>query len=284
MVNGSVAPSTKKIYTGFEQEYLRFCNGLDLPPTGKRCGKSVELWVASLSERHLAYTTILTRLSAIRHMFRRSNLPRSFESDRLRLMLKGLKSEASQRVVRLRKSPVTLSHLRRLGQAADILGSHLALQFKAMIACAFYGFLRPSEYCSTSSNHALKQKDVRFSTRHRDACYLTLHSYKHSQGVATIKVVDMPNAPLKPVSLLRRYVARSPKTASSELLFPVSASEFGRTLKTVAEAANITSKLTPHCLRHEGATWGSKQGWSQVRIQAHGRWKSNAYKTYIQPY
>ena len=149
-----------------------------------------------------------------------------------------------------------------------------------MIALAFYSFLRPPEYCVTTSNHNICWEDVRFSKGDRKI-RLTLKSFKHSQGR---RIVQVESAEVCcPVTRMRRY-KKLTKTNRGSPVFDVTATEFRRILRTTRKVAGIKRKLTPHALRHGGATWGGRQGWPDARIKAHGRWNSDAYKRYVRGY
>lgn len=276
LLDASVASSTAKVYRQHEMEYLEFCDALGLSAVGRASKKAVQYWVASLSGRGLGHGTVLSRLSAIRHMFRRCGVPIEFESDRLQLILKGLKR--SPQSAKGLKQPVTVSHLRRLCGAADHLGGG-ARGFRAMVAVAFFGFLRPSEFCESKAGHHLRWGDVKFAKD--GGCVLELRSYKHSLEPAKISIGCVPARCPQPVVLLKDYCGSRSGVRKGDSLFDMSTREFGRLLGEMCEVAAIKTKITPHCFRHGGATWASRQGWSDSRIRTHGRWRSGAYISYI---
>ena len=153
-------------------------------------------------------------------------------------------------------------------------------QFIAMLAVAFYGFLRPSEYCITPSNHHLNWNDVQFSKKGKQV-RLFLRSFKHSKGKSTI--VLHPAKICCPIYWLKRYRSLFANCHHTPL-FDMTAKDFHRVLKNLCDTAKIKTKLTPHSLRHGGASWASKQGWPDARIKAHGRWRSDAYKWYVRAF
>ena len=114
--------------------------------------------MAHLCRQGLAYSTIPLHLSAGRHFFRNLGAPLRFDTDRLQLLVQGIKWQASK--PRNSKFAVTPSHLLRLRDAAAGMSGVLALRFRAMIGC---GFLRLSEYYVTARSHHLRVKDVRFA-------------------------------------------------------------------------------------------------------------------------
>ena len=115
------------------------------------------------------------------------------------MLLKGFRSESTAGT----KTAVSSSHLLRLDRAAEILAPRVACQFRCMMAVAFYGFLRPSEFCTTASSHALLFGDVHWS-KDKTSCHLTLRLFKHSKTEARVKLVDNSGKPLKPVLSVKR--------------------------------------------------------------------------------
>ena len=276
LIGASVCPASAKIYKKYFNKFEKFCDDMGLFYRTEACKSSVELWIAHLKKEGLAYSTVLTHISALRHYFRKLDLKVSLDSERLKMLLKGFRNESKAGS----KTAVSSSHLLRLDRAAEILAPKVACQFRCMMAVAFYGFLRPSEFCTTASSHALLFRDVHWS-KDKTYCHLALRSFKHSKTEARVKLTDNSGEPLKPVLLLQQYLDLFGYKPPGAPLFDVSAQEFGKILQYVAGRAGIKSKLTPHCFRHGGATWARKRGWTAAQIQVHGRWKSDAYLSYI---
>ena len=275
MESALTAPSAK-IYDRCVGRYVEFCEDIDVVafPAG---AASVELWVAHLSKEGFAHGTVLGHLSALKHHSKCQGWKADFQSDRLDLMLRGLKKGPQGKASTRR--PVTLSHLRRLSKAAAVLGEREAVRFVAMGLLAFFGFLRPSEYCVSGSGHHMRRSGVKVSKDGRQ-CRLTLESHKHSDGPAVVLIRDDECGPLRPVASLRRYLELY-HVAAGGPLFGLSQKEFRGSLEEVRRAAGVKSHITPHSFRHGGATWAAAAGWPDARIRAHGRWHSDAYKAYV---
>lgn len=278
LVAMSVADSTADVYGRHEKEFLHFSEKFSLAIDS---AATMELWVASLSRKGLGHGTILSRVSAIKHMFKKRGLTAVFDTDRFHLLLQGVKRLASGQK-KVAKAPATISHLRRLGRAAGILGHGVdgACRFRAMVTLAFFGFLRPSEYCRSAAGHSLRVGDVRFLKR-RSAMTITLHSYKHSKAPSVVSIDDVSVEGVRPVARMHDYYKVRAAAGKDAPLFDILAKDFRYLLDEVASSASIKTRLSPHCFRHGGATWASKAGWSDARIRAHGRWRSNAYLSYI---
>lgn len=277
LMNQALAPSTKKAYTKQLFKFKSFCQdiGEELPQAFQN--ESVELWLAHLKEGGAACSTIRSHLSALRHHCLLHNTPANLNSPRIQLILKGIQREAVTGLPP--KRPVTLSHLRRLINASQTVhGEGLEHnRFSAMISLAFYGFLRPSEICTSSAKHELKWTNVKFGTK-KHSVRITLVTYKHSQQANSIKI-KRTNTKSCPIKWLKRY--KNTYKNKGTAVFPITVRDFQTTLEKMKQKAKIKTHITPHCLRHGGATWASNQGWTDAKIKAHGRWRSNAYTRYV---
>lgn len=278
LLDKALASSTKKVYTNQVNKFIKFCTELKLGlPGGYRDG-SVELWLSKLRKEGAAYSTIRSHLSALRHHCIRYDIEARLDSSRIRLLLKGIKRDSGEQAS---KAAVTISHLKRLiDTSRRILDLRRHTKFEAMATVAFFGFLRPSEFCVTKAGHYIKWKNVKFSKRGNDV-KIALSSFKHST-VGGLIYLNSRESSICPVECLKRYRKKF-EGAHGEALFEITLEEFQKTLEMVRKGAGIRTLLTPHCFRHGGATWAGKQGWTDARIRTHGRWKSDAFKKYVRP-
>ena len=271
-MDNALAPSTRKVYQKSVGKFREFCQGMDIDLIDD---EALELWVTHLSDEGVTPGVIKSHISALRNYSLKQKLPLHLDNPRLKLLLKGSEKSKSRHVAR----PVaTLSHVIRLVKAAKACYHNKNYrEITAMITLAFFGFLRPSEYCITKAGHNLRWKDVQFS-RNNKSVKLSLRSYKHSQGQSKVYLSKVKECcPVEHLNKYRGTFAHS----HGEALFNVTAKEFEAKLKSLLKSANIKTHLTPHSLRHGGATWASQQGWPDARIKAHGRWRSDAYKRYV---
>ena len=152
-----------------------------------------------------------------------------------------------------------------------------------MILVAFFGFLRPSEFCVTERGHYLTWGAVRLS-RYGKHLTLRFSTFKHSTSEKKVKVESLEDAGLCPIKAYSDYAGSITRKKSTGPVFAVPAREFARTLAKLRLSAGIKSRITPHSFRHGGATWASKRGWTDLQIRIHGRWSSGAYDTYIKDF
>ena len=152
---GSVTVGTQRNYAMVMEKLNKFCvsNGIK----DKFSSSTIELFVTDLSQQQkLSHSTIQANLSAIRHYCNSNNIGITFDTPRLKLLLRGVrKVEVGAKPPRP-TNRVSKNHLKRLCAAADILfNSACARMYKAMFTIAFFGLLRPSEVATQVRAHAI---------------------------------------------------------------------------------------------------------------------------------
>ena len=250
-----------------------FCSRLNISERRKFQLSTLEQWIASLYSDGMSHATILGHISAVKHHCMVNKLSHDLDSKRIRALMRGIKR--SQPLPKEKKS-VSLKQLVKLvKRSGDILPKKENLLFNAAVTLAFYGFLRPSEYTLSKAGHHLLRKQVVVGKR---TILMTLSSFKHAKSSAEI-IVQATNDKACPYLHLRKYLDCYP--ASSEgALFTITHTDFRSMFNAVRDYCGL-SDITPHSLRHGGATWAGIQGWPNARIRAHGRWQSDAYKVYV---
>ena len=235
--------------------------------------KSVEYWVVKLANMGKSHGSILSSVSAVKFFCTKEGKKLNFATARLKLILRGIKNSGPIQ----RPAPVVSYDqlVAMVRSSRKVLGKSKGNRFAAMITCAFFGFLRPSEYCITSSGHELKSGDIDITD---SQITLTLTTFKHSKGPAMVRIHRVAG-PACPVYRVSKYLKVRCKTVNT--FFHVSYKTFCDEFARVAVVAGLQDNVTPHALRRGGATWASLQGWSDSRIRAHGRWSSGAFKKYI---
>lgn len=175
---------------------------------------------------------------------------------------------------------LTVFELKSLMRASAHLDKSLHSCIKAMFSVAFFAFLRPCELATAPSSpqHQLRRGSVKFTNK---AITITFSSFKHSTGKpAVVRVERRVGCYECPWTNLWDYL-ESTSLKENDLLFPHAVTFVQRTLDRCAKIAKQGTRITLHSFRRGGATWASHQGWSVLRVQAHGRWKSDGYKSYI---
>ena len=250
-IDNTITPTTKRLYKKRVKKFRQFCRWQNLASDGDEVINSIEYWVANLNREGASYQVVLGCPAAVCFWLKRAGLTSNLDSQRLRLMLRGLRRVAPATV---KKHPVTVSYLTRVMQAAGILGTKEPRRFKAMAAVAFFGFFRPSELCMTDAEHYLRVKDARISDLNLLHCHLKLCSSKQSRRPALLNLYDFPEEEVKPVRLLRKYIKSLGQVGRRSPLFAITARQLGKMFVEITQEAQIRRKFTPYCFRHGGAS------------------------------
>ena len=177
--------------------------------------------LADTASKGLQHNTIKTHFSASRHHCIRHKIPHTIHSPRLHLLLKGLARCSTKTPVSA--AGVSTKHLKSLARVSKVLHNNKDhCQLMAMMTVAFYGFLRPSEYCVTPSANHLNWNDVQFSHKKRYV-RLTLRLYKHSKAKSIIQLQSKKIC--CPIYWLKKY-CRMFAVCHSNPLFDMSANRF----------------------------------------------------------
>lgn len=268
-IRQSVTTGTMSSYKRFKDRYTSFWKSHKLAPYSS---ESMESWVVQLAEDGRSHGSILSHVSAIKFFCSMEGRKVKFATSRLKLILRGIKNSGP---INTTCAVITLEQLVQMVKWAKVLGAKKAKRFSAMVTCAFFGFLRPSEYCVTGSGHEVLARNAHVSSSYVD---LKFNSFKHSKSPANIRI-EAQGGPSCPVHRLKRYIKVLKKSRGP--LFPIKYKEFVTEFNQVVEAVGVGCKVSPHALRRGGASWASLQGWSDSRIRSFGRWSSNAFKKYI---
>jgi integrase len=247
----SLSEGSKKSYDRFYNQYKMFCSEHKLK---KFSTSSMELWVTNLAQEGKKHSAILSHVSAVKFFCVKKNSEVTFATHKLKLILRGIKN--SQGRTQKKTQAISLDQLHTLiTKAEQVLWSIDGRRFSAMVSCAFYGFLRPSEYCISSAGHHMSVGDVCFS---KGAMEVHINSFKNSAESASI-MIKAVGGKTCPFRLVKRYLKHL-KPSRSSPLFEVTTAEFRKELSVVLKDSKIEGWVTPHSLRRGGATWASIQG------------------------
>lgn len=271
----SIGSSSRKLYDKHYEKLAEFGNALGVEdPVSLVQPDIIGAWIVDLYDSGLSHSTILSHLSAIKHFCYSSDIEVTFDTKRTKLLLKGIKNAGPPLSSKKRLSHKSLMKL--VASSSLHFSDDQVHQAKAMVTLAFYGFLRPSEYCSDTP-HSLSKGQVLLKDSH---ITLKFSTFKHSREPVKIKIACTKDSTC-PVKALRRYMKTPLYQLPSNSVFSTTMALWRSQFKGWCKSAELKTLYTPHCLRHGGATWASSNGWPDSRIRAHGRWHSNAFRTYI---
>ena len=252
----------------------------------------VAKFVAFLSLRGLAASTIATYLSGLAFYLKLNGMTDYTNNFLVRKLLRGVKLERKGNDSRL---PITLSILTKVLSNLDMVAysNFESCLFKASFSLAFFAFLRVGEITGGKpSRHALCINDVTFGTLEGLAgMFINLRSSKTDQlgQGKTLFLARAIGSPLCPVIMMEKYLAGRPLVPGQLFVHfdgsPVTRFQFSRVLnKAVSFIEGLpTNRFTSHSFRIGAATCAAMHGFSNEQIQEWGRWKSSCVKRYIRP-
>lgn len=253
-------------------------------------------WTLCLFVTHLAdslrYSSIKVYLSAVRSL----HVDQGF-TDPLENCLQ------LPRVIRgIKRSQGTLPTNPRLPVSSDILRIiHSAMDFNlfddvmfwASCTLAYFGFLRSAEFTVSSlsafnPNCHLSVADVAVDVPLNPSCLqIFIKASKTDPFRKGCKIlIGRGSPPLCAVQAVVSYLARRGNHPGPLFLLenglPLARSFLTDRLRAILLAAGIPGNFSSHSFRIGAATSAARAGLPDHLIQVLGRWKSDAYKQYIQ--
>lgn len=256
-------------------------------------------WVASLGDRRLQPKTIKGYLSSVRSLHVDAGIPfEACESATVQRLIRGIKRYYGERE-RNPKLPILLPILQKLAAVCGDLNLIENLNFDAAIKLAWAGFLRTGEFTVNSGKNFdptenLCRSAVEFIPNITDPSHirLTLPASKTDpfrKGVSILIARAPPEAASTcAVLALRSLFLRDPQPLSSPLFregsgCALTRKSFISVLKTrITQIGLDPSKYSGHSFRRGAASSAATAGYSDYEIQLLGRWRSDAYKLYLE--
>ncbi|XP_070174273.1 uncharacterized protein [Littorina saxatilis] len=288
LLKSSLAPSTQTSYrrawTLFVEFADKHCLAKEPPiPVG-----TIALFISFLTNKSYKPATISSYVSALGYIHKMYAVPDPTSSFMIQKLL-----QAGHKRTPAHDSRLPLSK-KLLLQLLDSL-THIVVSpfdkalYSAMFSLAFHAFLRVGEITVRNrqdpSPHLISSQQVALSNGKITLKFL---SFKHdSCGRAfTLTIQPGSSACHCPVALLSAYFQlRSPGNS------PLFACASGRPVlrkefETVLKRALVFCQVDPshyhsHSFRIGAATAAAERGLSDAQIRQLGRWKSDAFKTYI---
>jgi hypothetical protein len=248
--------------------------------------------------RPLQPKTIKAYLSSVRSLHVDAGLPfDAIESPTLQRLIRGVKQYYGEKG-RRPKRPITLSILQAI--TSPSLAGDLSVISNAVLDAAFKvawsGFLRTGEFTLGDRAEfdpvmALTRDSVQFLPSFDTPTHvrLTLPASKTDpfrQGVSII-IAAVPGLLTCPVAALKNLFTVHPLPLKSPLFAdalgaPLRRSSFISELKRRITLTGLDStEYAGHSFRRGAATSAAAAGYSDYEVQLLGRWRSDAYKLYI---
>ena len=284
----SVSPNTLRTYNSGFRQYTTFCAQLGVTPFPLN-SRVVEDFCVVLSRR-VGYKTIKVYLCGVQlasrlrgHTAVISNMPRLY------YVLRGIRRSQGRSHVRPKRVPVTIPHLRSILQClANNYHPYDRDMLTAALLMAFFGMLRISEYTVPASDlfdpsQHLSPNDITINWFRQSASIYLRQSKSDPfrQGV-TIRIAATGND-LCPLRALLMFLVRRGNRPGPLFLFHDNRYLLRAHIATLLQQHNSPPlHFNTHSLRQGGATALAAAGTPQYVIQILGRWRSDAFKRYLE--
>ena len=208
---------------------------------------------------------------------------------RLTYVLRGVRRAQVARSPRQRLpiTPALLSALREVWSPDSC--RYTSVMLWAASCLAFFAFLRSGEFtCSSMASFSLAPGDIRVDS-HADPQVLEVHlrvSKTDPFGKGSSIFMGRTHADVCPVTAMLGYLALRPSVPGPLFIYedgsPLSRTRFVRAVRLALQKIGVDASLYGgHSFRIGAATTAAHLGLGDALIQALGRWKSDAYMSYI---
>ena len=304
------AYSTFKSYRSAQNIYLKWCaknfvKPLPVDPT------VIQFYMAQRSTK-VAISSIKKDLSAIRDLSICYGFPIEWKHfTNIKLIKHGIKNIFGDKTSDIRAG-VTFNILKLFYKHFD-MNQYDDLMFFTWLVIMVFNMLRPGEGAAENksvspfnsnkaSQSALWGRNLHLILNENDNSKVkyaiidlkATKNAKHNQIVETI--IGEGIDPLNPLKLLLAYLCKrhqlsqfNPKLKLTPIapLFCwldgsiLTVNDSSKIIKDLAKLCNLKGKFTNQSLRIGGATSYAQRNYSNIAIQKAGRWRSNAFKSYI---
>ena len=283
LLDAALASSTRKSRRSQLQCYSDFCHQYNL--NCFPCDASQARLYASFLSELMSPASISNYLSAVWSQQRSLGFE-SYSSDYiLRLILRGIRRLKT--LSKKARRPLSKQDLLSFFQEINTLDPR-DLCFWAALTLAFRALLRKCHF--TSSTHNLHWRDVSIYPDHLILVLPSSKTDQFSEHPHRIVLNASPGSPLCPVFWLSELSCVF-KPLETDIVFrlpsppglvPMSYSWFSSRLKALATAIGLDPvTVSPHCLRHGGASFMSALGSDLIDVRARGCWASSSVFTYL---
>lgn len=252
------------------------------------------LFISFMDLEGLSPGTIRVYLAAVRSLHIEEGYPYTLDASlRLRRALRAITIKGSQHT---QKMPITFDILQRLHSVLPLTYDGVVL--RAAMDLAFFGCLRASEFCASSTNPTgsdyICLRDVGFASS-QGIDYLRIRIKSSKTDTTRVGFTVCIGCTGSIVCghcsvLLLAKAARSlsaPRTTSSPLFQLASGAALtkpyfiSRVRSALSSIGIDATRYSGHSFRAGAATTGALVGMTDYELQLLGRWSSDAYRRYI---
>ena len=289
LLQASISANTAATYNTAIKVFKQFLHKFNFPLIMPINIQHIVLFISYCFEKGHTPNTVNTYVAGINYFHKLSGFPDISESFLVKKMLEGCSRLRRQKDIRL---PITNAVLRDICTVLPRIcySQYESKMFKAAFLLAFYGLFRIGELVAPSNMHedkTLMFSNVSVNMREKKV-NVTLKVTKTNQsGPSTIlKIPCEQDKKVCPVSAVYEFCSVRPKGDGPFFCHtngsPVTRYQFSSVLaKCIRRVRPGCSNIKSHSFRIGRATQLFALGVSTEKIKSLGRWKSDAYKTYI---
>ena len=296
LLHAAVAPGTHKTYATGWEAFSRFCQQQSsLVPGTPAVPADIRRFIAWLSLQAKAPATIATYVSAVGYAHKIRGWADPTQDFLVSKLLEGCRRDRPSTDARI---PVTLSMLTRIVRALPNVCTSVyeAQLFKAAFLAAFFGFMRIGEFAADSKTRiqpsVIKAADIHFD----EGLSVTIsfpRSKNNQKGLSQVirlqKAMDS-HSTVCPVKALTTFAEARPASPDDCPFFrhfggcPLTRYQVTAVLQKAISFARLNGeRISSHSFRIGAASYAHDLGVSSNDIRAMGRWRSNAFSSYVRP-
>ena len=290
LLRSAKAPKTTRTYEGAMKcfEEFRLMHGID--DQFPIASSNISLFIAFLSIRGYAASTVATYISAIGYYHKVNGFIDPTDNFVIREMIEGFRRKGPK--CKDIRQPITLPMLRLILASLDSVCSSQfkSLAFKAAFSVASFGFMRVGEIVADSrnliQNSVLRLHDVSLTADR--GMQVTFRHAKNNQ-CGPPQVIWIPRSAdtaICPVRAMQVYLRVRPACGSILMCHfdgsPITRGQFCYVLgRSIQFCGWPVTDFKSHSFRIGAATRAAELGIADEIIMQMGRWKSAAFKSYI---
>ena len=287
-LEASSAYNSNKTYENALATFDKFRNLYQMPLVWPASKDQVILFIAYCFECGYAPSSIATYIGGISFKHKLHAWYEPLQVFVIKKLVEGCKRSETRRDTR---SPVTPNMLKAICSKLPILcySHYESLLFKGAYLLAYYGLLRVSEIVFTSTfqtSHPLQLSDLSFLSNSLMTVTIRVSKTCQRGQPVHLKIPCIPNSEFCPVCVMREYSTVRSKSLGQLFIHangrPLTRSQFAGVLaKAVQSTIYRSEHIRTHSFRIGRASELASLGVNFDVIKELGRWRSDAYKTYI---
>lgn len=285
LLSSTLAEGSKKTYRQAWATYEYFCSDFfDTLPSLPISEAEMSLYLTFL--KSYQPNTVFTYSSAVSHISKLYNSRDPLETFTNKKMLTAHKKRTHAQP---KRHPITLDMLHQILQKLNhtCTTDFQKRLFKALFSLLYHACARVGELAKSGDNTSnIIQLDQIHIHHNKEKMSVDFRTYKHNDETALVYVYT--NNQYCPVQLIMSYLKLRGSTNGPLFIHgngvPVTREEVAKALKDTLTLINYDpNKYNTHSFRIGRLCQAAENGASETQLRLLGRWKSNAFLSYLRP-